>query len=247
MNKCLRYFLFVANSEISGFEVFCIFLQAFIANSMHLVKNHCIWKDIVFLISYLILISSRYLVVSLMWLYQPPIIKLQKQFENCKLFALMMKTWQSLLYSNTMFVCMCVCLRPISSRTARPIWLNFFLLASSWSHDGFRPKKIPDSGSGFSGNPEKPRILTILKILVLFAIVTKSITTQTRMDFLQFFLRLWSPNMPIAHLFWYMCQVPSSTLSASKWHFKSIYVCVSLYYSTIAISYTIVIPYYTAN
>ena len=106
MNKCLRYFLFVANSEISGFEVFCIFLQAFIANSMHLVKNHCIWKDIVFLISYLILISSRYLVVSLMWLYQPPIIKLQKQFENCKLFALMMKTWQSLLYSNTMFVCM---------------------------------------------------------------------------------------------------------------------------------------------
>ena len=32
----------------------------------------------------------------------------------------------SLLYSNTMFACLCVCLRPISSRTAGPIWLNFF-------------------------------------------------------------------------------------------------------------------------
>ena len=48
----------------------------------------------------------------------------------------------SLLYSNKMFVCASVCLRPISSGTAGPIWLNFFLLAPSWSRDGFRPKKI---------------------------------------------------------------------------------------------------------
>ena len=41
-----------------------------------------------------------------------------------------------------MFACLCVCSRPISSRTAGPIWLNFFLLAPSWSRDGFRPKKF---------------------------------------------------------------------------------------------------------
>ena len=44
----------------------------------------------------------------------------------------------SLLYSSTM----CVCLWPISSGTAGPIWLNFFLLAPSWSREGFRPKKF---------------------------------------------------------------------------------------------------------
>ena len=49
-----------------------------------------------------------------------------------------------------------LCILPISSGTAGPIWLNFFLLAPSWSRDGFRPKKIPDAGSGFSVNPEKP-------------------------------------------------------------------------------------------
>ena len=48
----------------------------------------------------------------------------------------------SLFYSNTMFAYMCVCLRPISSGMAGPIWLNFFLLAPSWSRDGFRPKKF---------------------------------------------------------------------------------------------------------
>ena len=37
---------------------------------------------------------------------------------------------------------MYVCLWPISSGTAGPIWLNFFLLAPSWSRDGFRPKKF---------------------------------------------------------------------------------------------------------
>ena len=43
-----------------------------------------------------------------------------------------------------MFVCLRVCLWPISSGTAGPIWLNFFLLALSWSQGGFRPK---NSGS----------------------------------------------------------------------------------------------------
>ena len=42
-------------------------------------------------------------------------------------------------------VCLRVCLLPISSGTAGPIWLNFFLLAPSWLWGGFRPKK---SGSG---------------------------------------------------------------------------------------------------
>ena len=45
---------------------------------------------------------------------------------------------------------LCVCLRSISSRTAGPIWLNFILLAPSWSREGFRPKKFrirdPDPG-----------------------------------------------------------------------------------------------------
>ena len=40
-----------------------------------------------------------------------------------------------------MFACVFVCSRPISSGTAGPIRLNFFLLAPSWSRDGFRPKK----------------------------------------------------------------------------------------------------------
>ena len=48
----------------------------------------------------------------------------------------------SLLYGNTIIVCVCVCLFPISSRTAGPIWLHFFLLAPSWSRKGFRPKKF---------------------------------------------------------------------------------------------------------
>ena len=40
-------------------------------------------------------------------------------------------------------VCLFVCMLPISSAgTAGPIWLNFFLLAPSWSRDGFRPKKF---------------------------------------------------------------------------------------------------------
>ena len=46
--------------------------------------------------------------------------------------------------------CLSVCLWPISSRTAGPIWLNFFLLALSWSREGFRPKifriRDPDPG-----------------------------------------------------------------------------------------------------
>ena len=50
-------------------------------------------------------------------------------------------------------VCLLVCLWPISSGMAGPIWLNFFLLALSWLRDGLRPKN-PDLGSGFSRNPE---------------------------------------------------------------------------------------------
>ena len=38
--------------------------------------------------------------------------------------------------------CLFVCLSSISSGTAGPICLNFFLLAPSWSRDGFRPKKF---------------------------------------------------------------------------------------------------------
>ena len=37
---------------------------------------------------------------------------------------------------------MFVWLWPISSGTAGPIWLIFFLLAPSWSRDGLRPKKF---------------------------------------------------------------------------------------------------------
>ena len=51
---------------------------------------------------------------------------------------------------------MYVCLKLNNSGTAGPIGLNFFLLALSWSQDGFRLKKIPDPGSGFSDDPENP-------------------------------------------------------------------------------------------
>ena len=60
-----------------------------------------------------------------------------------------------------LFACVFVCVRLNNSGTAGPIWLNFFLLAPSWSQSGFRLKKNPDPGSGFSGNPEKTRILVI--------------------------------------------------------------------------------------
>ena len=51
----------------------------------------------------------------------------------------------SILQSNKgfyLYVCMCVCVCLHNSGTAGPIWLNLFLLALSWSRDGFRPKKF---------------------------------------------------------------------------------------------------------
>ena len=48
----------------------------------------------------------------------------------------------SYIATRCLRVCLSVCLLPISSGTAGPIWLNFFLLAPSWSGDGFRPKKF---------------------------------------------------------------------------------------------------------
>ena len=48
----------------------------------------------------------------------------------------------SYIATRCLRACLFVCSRPISSGTAGPIWLNFFLLAPSWSRDGFRPKKF---------------------------------------------------------------------------------------------------------
>ena len=48
----------------------------------------------------------------------------------------------SYIATRCLRACVRVCLLPISSGTAGPIWLNFFLLVPSWSRDGFRPKKI---------------------------------------------------------------------------------------------------------
>ena len=56
------------------------------------------------------------------------------------MFQMPALTLQALVY--TVYVCTYACLRPISSRTAGPIWLILFLLAPSWSGDGFRPKKF---------------------------------------------------------------------------------------------------------
>ena len=41
-----------------------------------------------------------------------------------------------------MYVCVSICVSLNNSGTAGPIWLNFSLLAPSWSRDGFRPKKF---------------------------------------------------------------------------------------------------------
>ena len=57
---------------------------------------------------------------------------------------------------------MYVCVSLNNSGTAGPIWLNFFLLAPSWSRDGFRLKKVQirdqffSKNPSFSGFPRKP-------------------------------------------------------------------------------------------
>ena len=89
-----------------------------------------------------------------------------------------------------------------------------------------------NSGSGirFFRKSGKTWILKILKILVLFAIVTKSIITQKRMDFLQFFLRLWSPNMPIAHLF--LINVLAAKLLVDIYSVNELLLnCIVIFYS----------------
>ena len=48
-----------------------------------------------------------------------------------------------------MYVCMYVCLKLNNSGTAGPIWLSLFLLAPSWSRDGFRLKKFQIRGPVF--------------------------------------------------------------------------------------------------
>ena len=49
----------------------------------------------------------------------------------------------SLLYSNTMFVCLLACLLvPYLLRNGWTDLAKLFLLAPSWSRDGFRPKKF---------------------------------------------------------------------------------------------------------
>ena len=60
------------------------------------------------------------------------------------MFQMPALTLQALVY--TVYVCTYACLRPISSRTAGPIWLILFSLAPSWSRDGFRTKKIIQIG-----------------------------------------------------------------------------------------------------
>ena len=147
-----------------------------------------------------------------------------------------------------LFVCLCVCMyvRGLSPPgTAGPIWLNFFLLAPSWANLGFRPK---NSGSGirFFWKSGKTRILKILKILVLFAIVTKSIITQKRMDFLQFFC-VYGRLICLLRIFFDICVKSLARLQVPQNGTLNLYMFVSLYYSTKAISYTIVILYYTAN
>ena len=51
--------------------------------------------------------------------------------------------------SICMYVCMYVCLKLNNSGTAGPIWLSLFLLAPSWSRDGFRLKKFQIRGPVF--------------------------------------------------------------------------------------------------
>ena len=59
-----------------------------------------------------------------------------------KCYMFVSSTHLSYIATRCLRACLFVCLRPISSGTAGPIWLYFFLLAPSWSRDGFRPKKF---------------------------------------------------------------------------------------------------------
>ena len=63
------------------------------------------------------------------------------------MFQMPALTLQALVY--TVYVCTYACLRPISSRTAGPIWLILFSLAPSWSRDEFVQKKLARSVQPF--------------------------------------------------------------------------------------------------
>ena len=66
-------------------------------------------------------------------------------------------------------MCVCVCVRLNNSGTAGPIWLNFFLLALSWSEGGFRPKnfriRIPVCTEKLAGH--RPKLRTVSHLLVV--------------------------------------------------------------------------------
>ena len=65
-----------------------------------------------------------------------------------------------------MFACLLVCM--LAAYLLRNGWTDLaklFLLAPSWSRDGFRPINL-DPGSGFSENPEKTILVGNSKIFL---------------------------------------------------------------------------------
>ena len=72
--------------------------------------------------------------------------------------GLFLRKWGANQYFKYKVISVFVCLKLNNSGTAGLIWQNFFLLALSWSRDGFRPKS---SGSGirFFRKSRKTRIL----------------------------------------------------------------------------------------
>ena len=86
--------------------------------------------------SRLLNLSAQSSAVAQIW-----VLKYNKLLNLCiKLLIMRLNPYSKVVQSLS--VCVCVCVRLNNSGTAGPIWLNFFLLAPSWSQGGFRPNKF---------------------------------------------------------------------------------------------------------
>ena len=130
-SKIFYSFVFKALGPISNLRVISkSMFNLYLSNSRNVCRNH-----------FSLVVGSAVcsLLKSLLNKFLRRLTKFKLQQLN---FILTNTTSPSTYLSYIATRCLRVCLSSISSGTAGPIRLNFFLLAPSWSRDGFRPKKF---------------------------------------------------------------------------------------------------------